>query len=299
MRIGIDLGGHKIAAGKVEKDRIVRRIKLPTPDSRYPKDTTDALEQAVRELGIDQVLSVGIGLPGMLSADRRSVIGLTNLPLWENYPLAGILEERLSLPVYLENDANCAALGEMASGQGSGLSDFVMLTLGTGIGGAIVSGGKLLMGHRGLAGELGHLALLHRRPCKCGGIGHGETLFSADRFDARCAETGVASVPELWDLRNDDRHIKFWEEALEGLACIVVSTIHGLDPQAVILSGGLSNLPGLVEELAPFVDIRLATSFHPAPPVLISTLGGDGPVIGAASLCRTPEDSGRGQSQGR
>ncbi|SMG40048.1 ROK family protein [Dethiosulfovibrio salsuginis] len=284
MRIGIDLGGHKIAGGKVEDGSILQRIKIPTPDSRYPKDTTDALERAVRELGTDEVRSVGIGLPGMLSVDRRSVIGLTNLPLWENYPLAEILEDRLSLPVYLENDANCAALGEMRFGQGTGLSDFVMLTLGTGIGGAIVSGGKLLMGHRGLAGELGHLALLHRKPCKCGGIGHGETLFSADRFDGRCAETKVASVPELWDLRKDVRQAQFWEEALEGLSCVIVSSIHCLDPQAIILSGGLSNLPGLVDELAPFIDLRLAKSFHPAPPVLISTLGGDGPVIGAAYL---------------
>ncbi len=288
MDIGIDLGGHKIAGGIVDVGGIVDRVKIPTPESRYPKDTTDALEAAVRELGFDGVRSVGIGLPGMLSLDRRSVIGLTNLPLWENYPLADVLEERLSLPVYLENDANCAALGEMRSGQGAGLSDFVMLTLGTGIGGAIVSGGKLLLGHRGLAGELGHMALLHRKPCKCGGMGHGETLFSADRFDERCLETGVASVPKLWSLREDHLHRGFWEDALEALACIVVSSIHALDPQAVILSGGLSNLPGLVSELSPLVDLRLANPFRPGPPILISSLGGDGPIIGAASLGRTP-----------
>lgn len=287
MEIGIDLGGHKIAGGRVEDGMIVSRVRIPTPESRYPKDTTDALELAVRELGTGGVRSVGIGLPGMLSLDRRSVIGLTNLPLWENYPLADVLEERLSIPVHLENDANCAALGEMRSGKGNGLSDFVMLTLGTGIGGAIVSGGRLLLGYRGLAGELGHMALLHRKPCKCGGMGHGETLFSADRFDARCSDTGVASVPELWSLREDEPHRGFWEEALEALACVIVSSVHAFDPQAVILSGGLSNLPGLIAELTPVVETRLAKSFLPAPPLLISSLGGDGPIIGASSLGHT------------
>ena len=109
MKIGIDLGGHNIGAGKVDQGRILNKAKVATPSSRYPKDTTEALVQVVKELGTEGVKSVGVGLPGMLSKDRRSVIGLTNLPLWDNFPMAEVLEEKLSIPFYLENDANCAA----------------------------------------------------------------------------------------------------------------------------------------------------------------------------------------------
>lgn len=288
MRIGVDLGGHKIAAGVVEKGKVVNRAWEPTPRSRTPEETTEAIERLVKSLKVKSTKSVGIGLPGMLSLDRRSVVRLTNLPRWENFPMAEILEKKLSLPVALDNDGNCAALGEMESGKAVGIKDFVMMTLGTGIGGAIVSGGRLIRGHRGLAGEIGHVALLHSAPCNCGGIGHGETLFSADTFDLRCSEKGVPSVPDLWDRRNDEEHRNFWNRSLEGLACVMISAIHLLDPEAIVLAGGLSNLPELVQELKPFLDERLATAFRPMPPLKISSLGKDGPVIGAASLTSTP-----------
>lgn len=288
MRIGIDLGGHKIAAGRVADGRVLEILREPTPQSRDPEATTKALERVVLALGGDEAKSVGVGLPGILSRDRRSVVGLTNLPLWENYPLASILENRLSLPVALENDGNCAALGEMIAGEGRGLRDFVMITLGTGIGGAIVSDGRLLLGSRGMAGELGHIVLLHEEPCNCGGIGHGETLFSADLFDRRCSEFGMDSVTSLWIARRDPVHSGFWARSLEALSCVLVSAIHALDPQAVILSGGLSGLSDLVPELEPLINERLSRAFKPAPPLLVSSLKGEGPIIGAAYLDRFP-----------
>ncbi|PIE55027.1 MAG: glucokinase [Dethiosulfovibrio peptidovorans] len=294
VRIGVDLGGHKINVGAVVDGTVTSSAQEPTPSSRTPDTVIRAIVRLVRSLNIDELLSVGIGLPGMLSLDRRSVVRLTNLPRWDNLPLAHLLEDRLKVPVVLDNDAKCAALGELVAGEGQGMTDFVMITLGTGIGGAVVSGGSVLRGRRGLAGELGHLGLLHQEPCNCGGMGHSETLFSADRFDRRCVETGVQSVPALWKKRKEPRHRLFWDRSLEALACTVISAVHLLDPQAIVFSGGLARLPNLMDELAPLVEVRLATAFRPGPPLLLSQLGGDGPVIGAASLLPIREETGRG-----
>ena len=284
--IGIDLGGHFIKGALVEEGSVTTREKTPTPESRCPDEVVRAVSAMISRLDPGGTArEVGVGFPGMLDREREKVLQAPNFPLIENYPFRSALAAECRREVLIENDANCAALGEGAAGAAKGLTDFVMFTLGTGIGGGIVSGGRLIRGSHGKAAELGHLAVGDETKCGCGALGHAEAIFGADALKKAFARGGVkGDLPDLWKRRDEPDVARIWGHALDVLARLVASVVHVLDPQAVILGGGLSRNPGLPETLRPQVLLYTAPPFRETLDIRLSTLGDDAALLGAARL---------------
>jgi glucokinase len=174
--IGVDLGGTKILAGVVSRDgEVVRRHERATPT-----ESEDALvrelETAIAELMADDVGAVGLGVPGPLDLRAGRTYDMVNLP-FHDFPLRDHMAAKFGCPVGLDNDANAAAIAEWRVGAGRGVDDLVMLTLGTGLGGGVISRGRPFRGARGAGVELGHVVIVHDgRPCQggCRGRGHLE-----------------------------------------------------------------------------------------------------------------------------
>lgn len=293
--VGIDLGGHKIAAALVDYtdggSRIERRLVVVTPESRTPQDVTLAVVGMITELaGGEKIAAVGIGLPGFISRDRRRVEKLTNFKNFDHIEFAAVVEAALaesglSVKVFIENDANCFALGEGVKGSACSVSDYVVLTLGTGIGGGVVVGGKLLLGAHGQAGEVGHLTGLGDLPCNCGGFSHVETIGAADGVERASRERGLpGDFKTLWGMRDESAAREVLDPALDALARCIASVSVITDPEKIILSGGMSRAEGLIAELEPRVFKYLPSGFKPNLKIEVSLLREDAVYYGAASL---------------
>jgi glucokinase len=174
--IGVDLGGTKILAGVVARDgTVVRRQERATPQDSQASVVRE-LEAAVAELLDDEVAALGFGAPSPIDQITGVVVECVNLPL-RDFALREHMAQRFGLATGLDNDANAAAIGEWRAGAGRGVDDLVMLTLGTGLGGGVISGGRPFRGSRGTGVELGHVVIVHDgRPCQgaCRGRGHLE-----------------------------------------------------------------------------------------------------------------------------
>ena len=174
--IGVDLGGTKILAGVVARDgTVVRRHERSTPQDAQDSVVRE-LEAAVSELLDDEVAAIGFGAPSPIDQVDGVVVECVNLPL-KDFALRDHMTRRFGLPAGLDNDANAAAIGEWRAGAGQGVDDLVMLTLGTGLGGGVIAGGRPFRGSRGAGVELGHVVIVHDgRPCQgaCRGRGHLE-----------------------------------------------------------------------------------------------------------------------------
>lgn len=184
--IGIDIGGTNTAIGiAAENGEIMVRTCIPTTGERTAREYVDRLAGIVAELsdrhGLkDKISGIGIGAPAA-NGESGMIEGATNLPWPSPIPLRALMEEKTGLPVFLTNDANAAALGEMTYGCARKMHDFIFITLGTGVGAGIVCDGRLLSGVRGLAGELGHIIIdpHSSRQCACGRKGCLQTYCSA------------------------------------------------------------------------------------------------------------------------
>ena len=197
--IGIDLGGHNTKAALVIDGTIQERLEEATAPGRRQEEVCAQVARLAEALSpAGEVVPVGLGVPGMLDSFREHIKKMPNFPNWEGVPLKTFLEERLSRPVAIENDANCYALGEGWAGAAKGLSSYVVITLGTGVGGGIVLDGKLLKGAHGMAGELGHIAIGKDEYCGCGGRGHLEAISGADALERLARSWGIPDDPRLW-----------------------------------------------------------------------------------------------------
>lgn len=287
MKIGVDLGGHTLSSALVNNEhRILHKIELKTPPSRKVDEVLSCISAMVAELSKDCKCSgIGLGIPGMIDVRREKVYKLSNFPEWKGGDLKKIFEEVLPFPLVIENDGNCYALGEGVAGKARGKSDYVVLTLGTGIGGGIVCGGKLLRGSHGMAGELGHIAIADSGECGCGAIGHIETLSAADGIEKMARREGLpANVEILWNKRYEQEIWPIWDKALDALARAIASLTHILDTEMIIIGGGMSRAQGLLEELEPYIIRYTAPAFYPHMDIRISELGNDAALIGAACL---------------
>ena len=174
--IGVDVGGTKILAGVVTQEgEVVRRHERATPQDAQ-ETVVRELEAAVSELMTPEVAAIGFGIPSPIDQRRGVVVQCVNLPLTD-FPLRDHMSKRFGLPVGLDNDANAAGIGEWRAGVGRGVDELVMVTLGTGLGGGVISSGKPFRGANGTGVELGHVVIVHDgRPCQglCTGRGHLE-----------------------------------------------------------------------------------------------------------------------------
>lgn len=284
--IGIDLGGHNLRAGLVANGVIQKRLEEATAPGRRQEEVCAQVARIVQSLSpTEEVVPVGLGVPGMLDLSREHIKKMPNFPGWEGTSLKALLEEHLKRPVAIENDANCYALGEGWAGAAKDLSSYIVITLGTGVGGGIVLDGKLLKGAHGMAGEPGHIAIGKDEYCGCGGRGHLEAICGADALERLARSWGISDdLPRLWQDRKNLVIADFWNAALDLWGRGVASIIHILDPEAIVIGGGLSRNEGFLESLRPHVIPYLALPFREVLDLRLSLLGNDAPIIGAAAV---------------
>ena len=291
--IGIDLGGHNTAAAEIDLacGLCGEVVEVPTPSSRTAADVFQTIADIVKEVTPEKELLIGIGIPGYLNRSRTRVALLTNFNGINNMELPVLLEAYLEkqgvcASVKMENDANCAALGEGIGGAAQGCADYTVLTLGSGVGSGVVSGGRLLIGAHGMAGEAGHMSVgAEKNLCLCGGFMHLEQSFSADRIEKRAAAAMLpADFKELWTRRSEERIRPLMGDALDTLARSIASRCVVTDPEMIILSGGISRALGLREELLPLVLNYLPIPYRETFDLRISALGSKAALIGAGSL---------------
>ncbi|MGB9665547.1 MAG: ROK family protein, partial [Ignavibacteria bacterium] len=170
--IGIDVGGTSIKFGLVKENKILSELSLPTfafkNSQKVLMQVAIGLEQILKQVPKNEVKGIGIGFPGKVDSEKGVVISAPNFNNWKNVPVRKKLL-KFGYPVFIDNDANCAALGELIFGRGKNLENFIMVTLGTGVGGGIIINKKLFRGESGGAGEIGHITIDYSGPfCKCG-----------------------------------------------------------------------------------------------------------------------------------
>ena len=316
-RIGIDLGGTNIKAGIVNaQNHIVATRKCKTlaerPWQQVATDMAQMAREAAQEAGISvaDCASVGVGSPGIVDAASGVVVYSNNFPGWENIPLGQTLGELLHLPVYLSNDANCAALGEYAAGAAKGARSAVLLTLGTGVGGGVVYDGRIFEGGGAGGAELGHTTMIAGgERCTCGRMGCLESYCSATAL-IREAKAAAAAHPESvlgclceGDLSKMDGRIPFDAmRAGDPIATAVVETyirylgegivnmMNIFRPETVLLSGGIcAEGETLTDPLNAFArQYAFGGTRVSVPEIKRAVLGNDAGIVGAANLAPAP-----------
>lgn len=248
-RIGIDLGGTNIVAGLVDENlKIVDTRSIKTDAPRSVQSIVDDMARLAytlmerNHLTAADVASVGVGVPGTANPQNGHLEDANNLG-FEDVPLLPLLAQKLPVPVHFDNDANVAALGEYLAG-GYGEDSFVMVTLGTGIGGGIILGGKLWPGINGAAAEFGHMTVdMHGVSCNCGRRGCFEALASANALIAQ-AQEAMASQPEslLWKLCGGDMQKVEAKTVFDGAAAEDPVSRKVLDTYLTYLAEGITNI---------------------------------------------------------
>ena len=282
MRIGIDLGGTKIEAIALEGSRELARRRVPTPRGDY-EATVSAVASLIRQIGDG---TVGIGIPGALSR-VSGLVKNANSTWLIGRPLKRDLEQAIGREVRLENDANCFALSEAVDGAGAGAEVVFGVILGTGVGGGIVAHGKLLTGPNAIAGEWGHNPLPLPAPedlplpaCYCGRAGCIETYLSGPGLSADHLRLTGESLTAEQIVLGREASLRRYEVRL---ARALASVINVLDPDVIVLGGGLSNVERLYTEV-PRLWSKHVFSDHVATRLARNAHGDSSGVRGAAWL---------------
>ena len=311
--IGIDLGGTNIKAGVLDAGgELIYRCSIPTEAEHGFEHVfarlVQLVEDLVRDAGVtrEEITGIGYGTPGPMSHKEGIIYASPNLPGWRDIPMRSRLSAATGFKVTLENDANVAAYGEFVAGAGRGTTDMVMLTLGTGIGGGIVMDGKLQRGSFDNAGEIGHaIAVPNGRPCPCGQRGclerYGSANAVAERF-VEALEAGetsplkarvdagekITSQDIAAAARDDDPlAARIWDETCLHLALACINIQHVLNPQCVVLGGGLIGAGDqLLEPIREHFRKQVWDSARDFPRIELATLGDDAGIIGAAALAQ-------------
>jgi glucokinase len=284
--IGIDLGGSAIKCGRFLQDgTCLETVTITTPTPSTPEAVAEAIATMINQLNTEKrCLAVGVGIPGPVDAHGRIAKVAINLSGWQDVPLADWLEAKTGLPTILANDANCAGLGEAWLGAGQKFSDLILLTLGTGVGGAIILNKQLFTGHLGSAAELGLITLDPKGPaCNSGNNGSLEQHLS---IGAIRRQTGK-EPQELGELaqKQDPEALAFWEKYGQILGIGLTTFIYVLTPEAIIIGGGISAsaeffLPSTLKE----IEKRVLPSSRSDLEILVAKLGNQAGIVGAAKL---------------
>ncbi|WP_202619190.1 ROK family glucokinase [Ornithinimicrobium cavernae] len=314
LTIGVDVGGTKVVAGLVDASgAVLAHARRDTPGrTTRPSVVEDVIVDAVAEMlaAADRpVLGVGLGAAGFVSADRRTVVFAPHLA-WRDEPIRDRLAERLGLPVVLDNDAKAAAWAEFRFGAGRGESRLLLVTLGTGIGGALVLDGRVERGRYGLAGEYGHMQVVpDGERCECGNRGCWEQYSSGRAMQREAREmlaqdspyaAGLAAYCDGDPARVEGHHVTQAARAGDVAALELMGDVGrwlglglanlaaALDPGRIVVGGGVSEAGDLL--LAPAREMfgrRLAGRGHrPIAPIVAAELGPSAGMVGAADLVR-------------
>ncbi len=299
MYIGVDVGGTKVLAVETDADGVV--IETAQRSTRGEHGTVheleDAMTAAVTEVaGGRPVAGVGVSAAGLVDVTADVVRYCTHLP-WREESVRARLAERWQTTVAMDNDGNCAALAERAYGAAHGIDSFLLVTIGTGIGGAIVHDGEVLRGAGGMAGEFGHMRVqVDGRPCECGLVGCWEQYCSGNVLPRLTA----AVRPDLLDgpavtaaaQAGDPVAGAAFEQVGEWLGVGVAGLVAAFDPEMVVVGGGVSAAGDLLLDPAREALIRstYAAAHRRLPPLVPARLGPAAGAIGAAYLVRSAQD---------
>ena len=306
--VGIDIGGTNTKLGLVDSEgQLLRRVNFSTNPllsfADYQLLLTNALEEVTHDIPKEDLLGVGMGVPGA-NGKTGSIPEAANIPFLTEIPLQSALKELWNLPVFVAKDANAAALCEMLFGSAKGMDHFILLTLGTGLGSGVVINGKIVSGSNGLAAEYGHSVLVKNgRSCNCGQRGCFETYVSATGLKRTAisllANTNQHSIlrdlsPNQLDAQkiaeaseNGDEIAKMAiKKTAQWLGLKMVDLVVLTDPEAIILAGGLSKIGDyFLQTVRESLDKKLLPMFKGKVKVVYSGLGSDdAAILGAASL---------------
>lgn len=311
-RIGVDLGGTNIVAGVVDSYYKIlakgkRKTACPRPANEILDDIAACVREAVAEAGIsmDDVQSIGIGTPGSINK-RMGIIEYANNLGFEKVPARDILLNYFDKPIYLENDANCAALGEAVAGVGGNVENFVAITLGTGVGSGIVVNGKIVNGCNDAGGEMGHsVIVVDGEPCTCGRKGCWEAYSSATalvRQTKACMQDNKDSL--MWEIVGGDIDKVNGRTAFDGmrkgdtaakhvvdryikyLAAGITNAVNVFQPDVLCIGGGIGNEgETLLSPIREYVEReRYSIYCGKQTQICSAVLGNDAGIIGAALL---------------
>lgn len=271
--IGIDLGGTSIKGGLMEGQRMLKQVTLDTRANEGGDVTLNVLYEVIRQLKTDGTTAIGIGVPSVVNREKGIVYNVQNIRNWEEIHLKSLLEKEFNLPVFINNDANCFAMGERIYGAGQQFDNFVGITLGTGVGGGIIQQGSLLKDANTGAGEFGELpywdGILEQY---CGSF-----------FFEKHHTTGLEVAQKV--MEGDKNAIAIMNEYGKHISVLVKMIVLTVDPQAIIFGGAISaSLPlfeqAMYENLSDFPYPNSIRNLH----IFKSELQHSG-ILGAAALC--------------
>ena len=312
LRIGIDLGGTNIVAAVVNDEyEMVGKAKTPTATTRSADEIFDDIAKVCKEamaqagVTIKDIFSVGIGTPG--TVNKEGVIEFANNLGFVNVPAKEMLIERLGIEnVYVDNDANCAALGEAQAGSGHGAKDFIAVTLGTGVGSGVIINGKIVAGVNNAGGECGHsVIVVDGEPCTCGRKGCWEAYASATALINQTkaamekypdsvmhelvkANGGKVDGRTAFDAmrRGDIAGIKVVDAYVKYVACGLINLVNIFQPETICIGGGICNEgETLLRPLRRYIDSERYSVYSKIQSKIVKAeLGNDAGIIGAALL---------------
>ncbi len=314
LALAIDLGGTQLRIAVVQRARVVAKVSIPTGDNSFPErviaNIHRGIEQVLQkaEIALEQVAGLGICVAGPLDSRTGVVFAPPNLVGWDHVPLRDMLQEKYpGLPIFIENDANAACLGEYMFGAGQGCNDMVYMTVSTGIGGGVICNGQLLVGVSGTAAELGHMTIDKEGPlCNCGNVGCLESIASGTAIARKAREAITAGMyfvePSELPLADQLSYAhpqavaraakeglpaarKIICDAAEGLGIGLINVIHIFNPEKIILGGGLLQIGGLlIDPALQLVRQRSMKVPYQALDIVYAQLGDDTGLVGAGAL---------------
>jgi glucokinase len=305
--IGVDLGGTNIKAAVVDKENgIIEQVTTPTQANLGRDHLLDRIADTVRDLiKKNEIIGMGMGMPGMVSKDQTTINNPPNLPGWGSVNAAKEMENRLDIPCKIENDANIAALGSLHFGVGNKFDSFIMITLGTGVGGGIIYERELFKGTMGMAGELGHVIIDYHGPLSNSVTRGTVEAYLGQRFLSRYASDLISqnttnplykkfhkdfSQLEPVDLTNaakegNELAIEILAKSGQRLGYAIINYVHMMDIRKFVVSGGVSKAGDfLFEPAKEIVNKHMMEPFREGFELTYEDLGNDSALLGAAGL---------------
>jgi glucokinase len=309
--IGIDIGGTGIKVGVIDdKLQILAENTIPTcttiPFPEQVKRIAECVKSTASSAGLknDQIVSVGVGIPGVSNLSTGEVVKCTNMG-WYHVPFRTEFQKHLNVPVYIDNDANVAALAESVAGISAGTASSVFITIGTGIGSGIIINGKIWNGFHGIGGEMGHVTFdLDGVPCTCGNHGCLERYCSATAL-IRMAREAIADNQNTLIMKmvsnditkieartvidaareKDPLAVQVYKRYIYCLAQAIASIVNLIDPEVIVIGGGVSKAGGfLLDPLCREYTKFVLYNDQPMPSIRLAVLGSEAGIIGAAML---------------
>jgi glucokinase len=284
--LGLDIGGTALKLGRFDLlGNCLQHLTIPTPQPSLPKPVFEAIVAALPQVDpARQAQAIGVGMPGPADRTGRIARIAINMMGWSDVPLADWLEQATGLPTVIENDANCAGIGEHWRGAGQAFPNMIMLTLGTGVGGAVFMNDQLFRGRSGAAGELGLMTIdPNGTECRSGNRGSLEQHLSIGNIE-RTTGKNPAELGEL-AVAGDPDAMAFWESYGRSLGAGLSNLIYVLTPDAIVIGGGICESS---EFFFPAAEAEIAQRVMPTSrsnvKLLKAALGNQAGMVGASKL---------------